>query len=167
MRVRRRDPATVTVAHLFGVELDCQINIGGQTGSGPERIIDSTRRYSLVRPRLRPESVVASVDQPIVFSRRKANDEILAAMHRTSILGHLGLSGHRHRARWAVSGVEKSLPLFEGHATPEAIIPIPMPTAGEDMRADYATVGMTLAGIRYRSFAANWPQDGSTLKGAG
>lgn len=45
-----------------------------------------------------------------------------------------GLSGHRHRARWAMAGVEASLPLFE--ALPQ--------TAGEDVLADYAAIGMTL-----------------------
>ncbi|MEO5962296.1 MAG: error-prone DNA polymerase [Thermomonas sp.] len=56
-----------------------------------------------------------------------------------------GLVGHRHRARWALSGVERSLPLFDAIAeTPEARVPIPMPTAGEDLLADYALLGTTL-----------------------
>jgi error-prone DNA polymerase len=56
-----------------------------------------------------------------------------------------GLAGHRHRARWALSGVEHSLPLFDAIAdTPEARLPIPMPTAGEDLVADYALLGTTL-----------------------
>ncbi len=56
-----------------------------------------------------------------------------------------GLSGHRHRSRWAVSGVEKSLPLFEGiGATPEDAPVLPVPSAREDMRADYASTSLTL-----------------------
>ncbi len=56
-----------------------------------------------------------------------------------------GLAGHRHRARWALSGVERPLPLFDAIAdTPEARLPIPMPTAGEDLLADYASLGTTL-----------------------
>ena len=56
-----------------------------------------------------------------------------------------GLAGHRHKARWAVSGVEASLPLFEtSRATPEMPITIPMPSVGEDMVADYGSTGMTL-----------------------
>ena len=54
------------------------------------------------------------------------------------------LSGHRHRARWAVAGVEKTLPLFDGLHTAEAAVPIPLPSAAEDMTADYAAIGMTL-----------------------
>ncbi|MBS0225725.1 MAG: error-prone DNA polymerase [Proteobacteria bacterium] len=56
-----------------------------------------------------------------------------------------GLAGHRHRARWELSGVEHSLPLFDGiPETPEDRQPIPMPSTGEDMLADYALVGTTL-----------------------
>lgn len=56
-----------------------------------------------------------------------------------------GLAGHRHRARWEVAGVEKPLPLFDQvPATPESILHLPMPSAGEDMVADYAMTGLTL-----------------------
>ena len=56
-----------------------------------------------------------------------------------------GLSGHRHRARWDVSGVEKPLPLFESvRATAEADVALPAPSAFEDMQADYNSTGTTL-----------------------
>ena len=56
-----------------------------------------------------------------------------------------GLSGHRHRARWEVSGVEKPLPLFDtARATVEASVPLPLPSALEDMQADYNSTGTTL-----------------------
>jgi error-prone DNA polymerase len=56
-----------------------------------------------------------------------------------------GLSGHRHRARWEVSGVEKPLPLFDtARATVEASVPLPLPSAFEDMQADYNSTGTTL-----------------------
>ncbi|WP_223807198.1 error-prone DNA polymerase [Montanilutibacter psychrotolerans] len=55
------------------------------------------------------------------------------------------LSGHRHRARWEVAGVEPQLPLFGPvHAAKEASVPLPMPSIDEDMRADYALTGTTL-----------------------
>ncbi|EIL90937.1 error-prone DNA polymerase [Rhodanobacter sp. 115] len=55
-----------------------------------------------------------------------------------------GLAGNRHRARWAVAGVEKQLPLF-GHASPdETPVALPAPTQAEDTAADYARVGLTL-----------------------
>jgi len=56
-----------------------------------------------------------------------------------------GLSGHRHRARWAIAGVEAPLPLFEGvPQTAEPDLAIPLPSTGEDMAADYASIGLTL-----------------------
>lgn len=56
-----------------------------------------------------------------------------------------GLSGHRHRARWDISGVENRLPLFDqARATAEARVPLPLPSAWEDMQADYRSIGTTL-----------------------
>jgi error-prone DNA polymerase len=55
-----------------------------------------------------------------------------------------GLSGHRHRARWAIQGVERQLPLFDGVAVREDRVSLPVPTAGEDAKADYARTGLTL-----------------------
>lgn len=72
----------------------------------------------------------------------------LDARHR-DLLADAGalkaLTGHRHRARWAIAGVEPQLPLFAAAApTPERAIALPMPSAGEDLAMDYATTGTTL-----------------------
>lgn len=55
-----------------------------------------------------------------------------------------GLAGHRHKARWAVAGVEPQLPLFAGQVTEEAPVSLPLPSRGEDLLTDYATLGTTL-----------------------
>lgn len=56
-----------------------------------------------------------------------------------------GLAGHRHRARWEVAGVEPQSPLFAGLAAPrEAPVNLPLPSVGEDLLTDYATLGTTL-----------------------
>ncbi|MCE7031577.1 error-prone DNA polymerase [Lysobacter sp. GX 14042] len=57
-----------------------------------------------------------------------------------------GLAGHRHRARWAITGVEPQLPLFAGTTPGEDgdAITLPLPSAGEDLQADYAMLGTTL-----------------------
>ncbi|WMJ69582.1 error-prone DNA polymerase [Stenotrophomonas sp. 24(2023)] len=56
-----------------------------------------------------------------------------------------GLSGHRHRARWDIAGVENHLPLFEqAPATAEARVALPLPSAWQDLQADYRTTGTTL-----------------------
>ncbi|HHN1279911.1 error-prone DNA polymerase [Pseudomonas putida] len=56
-----------------------------------------------------------------------------------------GLAGHRYRARWVIAGIEPQLPLFAGLAAPtEASVELPLPSAGEDLLTDYATLGTTL-----------------------
>jgi len=56
-----------------------------------------------------------------------------------------GLAGHRHRARWEVAGVQKQLGLFAGLPNEEEVkIVLPKPSVGEDLHADYSTVGTTL-----------------------
>jgi error-prone DNA polymerase len=55
-----------------------------------------------------------------------------------------GLAGHRHQARWAAAGVIPQLPLFGGMTTQEAPINLPLPSCGEDLLTDYATLGTTL-----------------------
>ncbi len=54
-----------------------------------------------------------------------------------------GLAGHRHRARWAVGGVEAQLPLFDASPAEDAVS-LPVPSTGEDLLADYARLGLTL-----------------------
>ncbi|MDE1894299.1 MAG: error-prone DNA polymerase [Pseudomonadota bacterium] len=55
-----------------------------------------------------------------------------------------GLAGHRHRAKWAVAGVEPQLPLF-GRASPaEQAVVLPSPSTAENLRADYARTGLSL-----------------------
>ena len=55
-----------------------------------------------------------------------------------------GLSGHRHRARWVVAGVEQPLPLLENATTHEAEPLLRRPSESEDIVADYASLGLTL-----------------------
>ncbi|CDF83940.1 Error-prone DNA polymerase [Pseudomonas knackmussii B13] len=56
-----------------------------------------------------------------------------------------GLAGHRHRARWAAAGVEPQLPLFAGQeSAAETPVSLPLPSVGEDMLTDYASLGTTL-----------------------
>jgi error-prone DNA polymerase len=54
------------------------------------------------------------------------------------------LAGHRHRARWALAGIERALPI-EDRASDDGIrVALRPPDARDDLRADYATVGLTL-----------------------
>jgi error-prone DNA polymerase len=55
-----------------------------------------------------------------------------------------GLVGHRRRARWAVLGVQTPLPVLPQALLLEAVPLLPRPTVGEDLVADYASLGLTL-----------------------
>jgi len=58
------------------------------------------------------------------------------------------LAGHRHRARWAVAGVEglrgSEMPVLGTPRFNEGLPLLSKPTEGEDLVADYASVGLTL-----------------------
>jgi error-prone DNA polymerase len=54
------------------------------------------------------------------------------------------LEGHRHRARWAVAGVERPDGPFASMDRFEASPMLRKPTEGQDIVADYKSVGMTL-----------------------
>jgi error-prone DNA polymerase len=54
------------------------------------------------------------------------------------------LAGHRHGAVWDVAGIEVLPPLLAGSRFEEVAPPLPVPTEGEDIVADYRTLGLTL-----------------------
>jgi error-prone DNA polymerase len=56
-----------------------------------------------------------------------------------------GLAGHRHRAVWQVTGVERALPLLPAATVREEGIPLlRAPREGQDIVADYGSTGLTL-----------------------
>jgi error-prone DNA polymerase len=55
------------------------------------------------------------------------------------------LSGHRHRAVWQVTGVERALPLLPAATAVDEGIPLlRAPREGDDIVADYRSLGLTL-----------------------
>jgi error-prone DNA polymerase len=54
------------------------------------------------------------------------------------------LAGHRHKVRWTVAGVEEPTPLFPTFDRYEAIPMLRKPTEGQDIVADYQSLGLTL-----------------------
>ncbi|MDH3481402.1 MAG: error-prone DNA polymerase [Gammaproteobacteria bacterium] len=54
------------------------------------------------------------------------------------------LSGNRHKARWAVSGTEKPMPLFPSMNRYEATPLLRKPTEGQNIVADYQSIGLSL-----------------------
>jgi error-prone DNA polymerase len=54
------------------------------------------------------------------------------------------IAGHRHRAAWEVAGAELPLPLMPVVRIAEGIPLLRTPTEGENIVADYASLGLTL-----------------------
>jgi error-prone DNA polymerase len=91
-----------------------------------------------------------------------------------------GLAGHRHRARWAMAGIEAQLPLFGNTSPAEEDVVLPPPSQGESTLADYARMGLSLGPhpvqqIRARLHAARcldskslqWRPHASKVRAAG
>ncbi len=67
----------------------------------------------------------------------------LEALAAADALTHL--SGHRHRAVWQVTGVERALPLLPAATAVDEGIPLlRSPREGQDIVADYGSLGLTL-----------------------
>lgn len=54
------------------------------------------------------------------------------------------VAGHRHAARWVVAGIEERPPLIADVPIDEAMPDLPIPREGEDIAADYASLGLSL-----------------------
>lgn len=68
-----------------------------------------------------------------------------ATLERLGAAGALrGLAGHRHRAQWAVTGVERMPDLFADAPIADEKVVLRPPTAAENVLADYRTTGLTL-----------------------
>ncbi|HEX4153363.1 MAG TPA: error-prone DNA polymerase [Steroidobacteraceae bacterium] len=87
---------------------------------------------------VRPFAGLADLAERATLDRRDL--EALAAGDALA-----ALSGHRYRAVWQVSGVERPLPLLPADTqVPEGIPLLRAPREGHDIVADYASLGLTL-----------------------
>jgi error-prone DNA polymerase len=76
------------------------------------------------------------------LARRASMDR--GDLHSLAAAGALaGLVGNRHQAAWQVMGMVPALPLLAA-GVEEAPPTLPPPTEGENIRADYARLGLTL-----------------------
>jgi error-prone DNA polymerase len=53
-------------------------------------------------------------------------------------------TGHRHNAAWTVAGIETRPPILANAPIREQLVDLPAPTEGENVVADYASLGLTL-----------------------
>jgi error-prone DNA polymerase len=103
--------------------------VHGLSREGARRLVDA-------RAGRRFESVQA------LASRAALDRDDLAALSAAGALA--GLAGHRHRAAWRVTGVEKPLPLLPEPQIAEGLPLLRAPQEGEDIVADYRALGLTL-----------------------
>jgi DNA-directed DNA polymerase III PolC len=86
----------------------------------------------------RPFDSIADMAERAALGRRD-----LEALAAADALAHL--SGHRHRAVWQVTGVERALPLLPAATAIDEGIPLlRAPREGQDIVADYRSLGLTL-----------------------
>ncbi len=91
--------------------------------------------------------VAARADRPFssvddLARRARLDRGDLGALARAGALAQL--AGHRHRAGWAVAGVEQPLPLLEEASSPEGVPLLRAPGEGRNIVADYRSMGLTL-----------------------
>ena len=103
--------------------------VKGLTQAGAERLVAARANASF--------DDVDDLARRVKLARRDL-DALAAAGALHSI------TGHRHRARWAVAGIEPSRPLLAQTSIPEALPLLRAPTEGENLVADYAHLGLTL-----------------------
>jgi error-prone DNA polymerase len=121
-------------------ETDCVLEQPNVVRLGLRMVDDLSRAGGERLVAARAQSAFRDVND---LARRAALDRRdLAALAAAGTLA--GLAGHRHRARWAVAGVEPSLPLLEDAPIAEAAPILRPPTEGQDIVADYQSLGLTL-----------------------
>ncbi len=91
--------------------------------------------------------IAARAQQPFhdvddLARRARLNRGDLEALAAANAL--IALAGHRHLARWACAGIEAERPLLEHTSIAETPPPLKVPTEGEGLVADYASLGLSL-----------------------
>ena len=127
---------------------DCTLEFPRGHASEKPEIRLGLRLIKGMRQELAERLVEARTDRPFEDVADACRRTPLDRRHQV-LLADAGafraLAGHRHKARWAVSGIEARLPLFDAiAATAEPIPVIPLPSAKENMVADYGSLGLTL-----------------------
>ncbi len=89
---------------------------------------------------MKREHPYQSVQQ--LLERTGLNRHELGALAAAGALKNL--AGHRHKVRWTVAGVEEPTPLFQSLDRYEAVPMLRRPTEGQDVVADYQSLGLTL-----------------------
>jgi len=142
----RRHGVSVRPVDVSHSEYDCSLEPDGMNTNAVSvrlglRMVKGLSRAGAQRlVAARNETAFTSV--PDLARRAGLQHRDLDALASAAAL--TGLAGHRHRARWAVAGVEPALPLLAAAQVHEAAPLLRRPGEGEDIVADYAGIGLSL-----------------------
>ena len=92
---------------------------------------------TIVKARLAPYTSIQNLLERTGLNRRELDALAAAGALRS-------LAGHRHKVRWTVAGVEEPTPLFTSLDRYEATPMLRRPCEGQDIVADYRSLGLTL-----------------------
>jgi error-prone DNA polymerase len=107
--------------------------VGGLSEAAAQRLIAarSTQHSAPILPDLEELAL-----------RAKLNRRDLRCLAEAGALA--SLAGHRRNAAWLVAGIEERPPVLASAAIVESAVDLPAPTEGQDIVADYASLGLTL-----------------------
>jgi error-prone DNA polymerase len=116
------------------------------------RLVETRWRLNLPRPSFDKAGVVATSSFFVPPTSRPTFEDLAHAaqlnrhdMNALAAAGALAsITGHRRQAVWTVTGVEPRPPLLEGTPILDVTPPLPPPSEGQDLVADYASLGLTL-----------------------
>jgi error-prone DNA polymerase len=108
----------------------------GDAKTQPTLRLAGAQRLIETRQQLRGEPV----EELLLAAKLSRRDmECLAAADALA-----ATTGHRHTAAWTVAGIEARPPILTNAPIREQLVDLPAPTEGENVVADYASLGLTL-----------------------
>ena len=140
----RRHGVEVRPADARASDWDCTLESGRSCAPAVRLGLSLVRGLSRAGARRLVEARMQALFTGVADLARRAQ----LARHDLGMLAAAGalagLAGHRHVAHWAVAGVKPDLPLLEGRDVAEAQPLLRPPTEGENIVADYASLGLSL-----------------------
>jgi error-prone DNA polymerase len=109
--------------------------VKGLSGAGVQRLIEARRH-------LRNESAEHSESAEELLRAAGLSRRDMGCLASAGALA--ATTGHRHNAAWTVAGIETPPPLLTDAPVREQAVDLPPPAEGEDIVADYASLGLTL-----------------------
>jgi error-prone DNA polymerase len=141
----RRHGVEVRPVDITASEWECMLEPGEKTTQPAVRLgfllvqglsEEGAARITAARKRQSPQSVED------LAHRAALNRHDLKCLAAAGALEPL--AGHRRQARWAVAGVQTGRHILRGAPSAEAPAVLQPPSEGEDLVADYASIGLTL-----------------------